>query len=177
MVRCPATSCNQPFETEELRAFVDAEAFERWERLTLQKELDQMAVRDPFAQDTLFTPCSHLVHRSPGRSTGTRESFCLTFSLTFTWSSIECDHASPSFCWRPHSCCVGTVRCWHGLSMVFLLLIAAVCLLMTYRSWCTALAATRPCWRRRARTTSANAPSANMCDATGICLPSVSERF
>ena len=62
MVRCPATSCNQPFETEELRALVDAEAFERWERLTLQKELDQMAVRDPFAQDTLFTPCSHLVH-------------------------------------------------------------------------------------------------------------------
>ena len=53
MVRCPATSCNQPFETEELRAFVDAEAFERWERLTLQKELDQMAVRvDPLALES-----------------------------------------------------------------------------------------------------------------------------
>ena len=53
MVRCPATSCNKPFETEELRAFVDGEAFERWERLTLQKELDQMAVSvDPLALES-----------------------------------------------------------------------------------------------------------------------------
>ena len=53
MVRCPATSCNKPFETEELRAFVDGEAFERWERLSLQKELDQMAVSvDPLALES-----------------------------------------------------------------------------------------------------------------------------
>ena len=31
---------------------MDAEAFERWERLTLQKELDQMAVRDPLALES-----------------------------------------------------------------------------------------------------------------------------
>ena len=37
MLRCPEMDCGDPLELETLRRLVDTEAFERWERLTLQK--------------------------------------------------------------------------------------------------------------------------------------------
>jgi hypothetical protein len=52
MLRCPEMDCGDPLELETLRRLVDTEAFERWERLTLQK-----VRKPPFSE-----PCLHSTH-------------------------------------------------------------------------------------------------------------------
>ena len=52
-IKCPQAGCGHSLDPQLIQSIVDPEVFERWERLTLQRSLDSMQVREGVQQEML----------------------------------------------------------------------------------------------------------------------------